>query len=137
MSDGRGVRAVQNFWNRVWSSQNPDAIDELVVEDFLLVSGGVEIRSRQAFKQWVIDFLSVINDLEFEEQDSFQNADGTRVVSMWHLAGTNNGVLGTEPNGEPIEMVGTAVWEVREDGMLMSNRVERNALELYRKLTGE
>lgn len=43
-------------------------------------------------------------------------------------------MFGTEPNGEPIELSGTAVWAVREDGMLLSNQVERNAYEVQRKL---
>jgi hypothetical protein len=77
----------------------------------------------------------LIGDLDFRPLDTFENADGTRVASIWYLTGTNRGLFGTPPNGEPIEMTGIAVWEVRPDGMLLSNRVERNAWELYRRLT--
>jgi hypothetical protein len=31
-------------------------------------------------------------------------------------------------------LVGTAVWDVREDGLLLRNRVERNALEAISRL---
>jgi hypothetical protein len=39
--------------------------------------------------------------------------------------------MGTEPNGAPFEMTGTAVWEIGEDGRLSHNWVERNAYEVY------
>ena len=51
------------------------------------------------------------------------------------MTGRNRGFMGTEPDGQPIHLTGTAVWSVRADGMLESNRVERNAWELHRRLT--
>lgn len=41
----------------------------------------------------------------------------------------------TEPNGTPFEMVGTAVWEIDEEGLLRHNGVERNAYEVYDMIT--
>src|SRR3546814_18116669 len=67
--------------------------------------------------------------MEFECLEIFQNAEGSRVASRWRLTGRNNGIMGTEPDGAPIEMVGTAVWEVDGDGLLRHNWVERNAWE--------
>lgn len=41
MANRAGIHAVRSFWEQVWQSpQNYDAIDELVVEDFVLISGG-------------------------------------------------------------------------------------------------
>jgi hypothetical protein len=51
------------------------------------------------------------------------------------VTGRNNGIMGTEPNGAPIEMVGTAVWEVGEDGLLRHNWVDRNAWEVHGAIT--
>ncbi len=51
------------------------------------------------------------------------------------MTGRNRGFMGTEPDGQPIHLTGTTVWNVRADGMLESNRVERNAWELHRRLT--
>jgi hypothetical protein len=115
--------------------RNPHAIDALVAEDFVITSGGKDIVSREAFKRWVIDFQSKIHDMDFETIESFQNHDGSRVASRWRLTGRNNGILGTEANGAPIEMVGTAVWEVGRDGLLRHNWVERNAWEVYDRIT--
>ncbi|QYB05619.1 nuclear transport factor 2 family protein [Rhodococcus sp. USK10] len=136
MSHQHGVHAVENFWARVWQSpQDPHAIDELVIDDFVIVSGGDTIRGRADFKEWVLKFQSTVEDLEFIPVETFQNEDGSRVASLWEMTGRNRGFMGTEPDGQPIHLIGTAVWNVRADGMLESNRVERNAWELHRRLT--
>jgi hypothetical protein len=67
--------------------------------------------------------------------DEMWNADGSRVASRWVLTGTNNGFAGAAPDQQPIAMTGTAVWAVREDGKLLSNHVERAALEQLRQLS--
>ena len=136
LTGDRGVDAVHDFWSRVWMAPHDyDAIDELVAEDFVLVSGGQRIEGREAFKEWARAFGGAISNPDFEVLETFQNADGTRVASRWRLRGEHNGALGLEPTGAPIDLVGTAVWAVREDGKLLSNHVERNALEVYRDLT--
>jgi hypothetical protein len=137
MTKRSSVDLVQEFWEQVWQPpHNYDAIDDLTVEDFVLISGGTRIESREAFKRWAREFGSKINDMNFEVVESFENHDGSRVASMWRVTGRNNGIFGTEPGGEPIEMTGTAIWAVREDGKLLSNRVERNAYEVVQRLTG-
>jgi len=129
------VSIVENFWREVWKApQDPDAIDRLVAEDFVITSGGHEIRGREAFKDWVVQFQTRIIDLEFETIETFQNEDGSRVASRWRVTGKNNGFLGTAPRHEPIEMLGTAILAVREDGLLEHNWVERNAWEVYSRL---
>ena len=129
------VSIVENFWREVWKApQDPDAIDRLVAEDFVITSGGHEIRGREAFKDWVVQFQTRIIDLEFETIETFQNEDGSRVASRWRVTGKNNGFLGTAPGHEPIEMLGTAILAVREDGLLEHNWVERNAWEVYSRL---
>lgn len=136
MSHANAVAAVENFWREVWQPpQNPDAIDYLVAEDFVLTSGGVDLVSRETFKKWVVDFQSKITHLEFEISETFQNAEGSRVASRWQIRGKNNGILGTQPDQRDIRFTGTAVWAVRHDGILLHNWVERSAWELYVALT--
>lgn len=135
MTKRNSVAIVENFWNEVWQQRNPDAIDRLVSEDFVITSGGHEIRSRAAFKDWVRQFLARVSDFEFHVVETFQNEDGSRVASRWRITGRNNGMMGTRPNGAPFEMTGTAVWEVGEDGLLRHNWVERNAFEVYGAIT--
>src|SRR5262249_51928240 len=136
MSQLDAVKIVESFWADVWVACNPEAIDRYVVEDFTLTTGGVDIRTRESFKQWVREFQSKILDFEFETIESFQNADGSRVASRWRVRGRNNGLFGLPPDHQPIEFTGTAVWAVRRDGKLLHNWVERSAWELYQRLTG-
>jgi hypothetical protein len=60
------VKIVEDFWTAVWKSRNPDAIADFVVEDAIITTGGVEIKGRDRFIAWAWDFLSKINDLDFE-----------------------------------------------------------------------
>ncbi|WP_424630670.1 ester cyclase [Bradyrhizobium sp. SYSU BS000235] len=132
MTKRDSVAIVEKFWNEVWKRpHNPDAIDELVAEDFVITSGGNDVVSREAFKAWVVDFQSKVYDMQFESIDTFQNQDGSRVASRWRFTGRNNGIMCTEPNGVLFEMTGIAIWEVGPDGLLRHNWVERNAWEVH------
>jgi hypothetical protein len=129
------VDIVHAFWEECWNAHDPAAVDRFVVDDFVIVTGGEAIAGRESFKGWVAGFLAKINDLHLEVIESFQNADGSRVASRWLLTGKNNGFAGTAPDQQDIAMTGTAVWAVRDDGKLLSNHVERAALEQFRRLT--
>ncbi|HZA12481.1 ester cyclase [Mycobacterium sp.] len=130
------VATVEAFWEAVWNAHDPEAVDRFVVDDFVIVNAGQEIKGRQNFKEWVRRFLEQVNDLHLEVAESFQNPDGSRVASRWRITGKNNGILGTPPDQQDIEFTGTAIWAVREDGKLLCNWVERSAWELFGRLTG-
>jgi hypothetical protein len=53
MSVLNAVQIVESFWADVWVARNPGAVDRHAVEDFVITSAGEEIRSRNAFRQWV------------------------------------------------------------------------------------
>ena len=137
MSSQNSVDVVNAFWDEVWNAHDSSAVDRFVVDDFVIVTGGVTVSGRENFKKWIDGFLATIADLHLEVIESFQNADGSRVASRWLLTGKNNGFAGTAPDQQRIEMSGTAVWAVREDGKLRSNHVERAALEQWRRLTAD
>jgi SnoaL-like polyketide cyclase len=128
------VKIVEEFWKRVWKARNPAAIDDFVVDDFVITTGGVDIVSKAKFKEWASAFMARINDLQFEVIETFQNEDGRRVASRWRITGKNNGMLDTPPDQQPISFTGTAVWAVREDGKLCHNWVERSTFELFQQL---
>jgi hypothetical protein len=137
MAEQKSVQIAERFWREVWQSRNPDAADHLVTEDFTVTSGGVDIKSREAFKKWVAAFLASIDDFEFNVVETFQNETGDRVVSRWRVTGKNKGFMGSEPCGSSIDMTGTAVLDVGEDGLLRHNWVERSALEVLRSLAAK
>ena len=129
------VDIVHAFWEQVWNAHDAAAVDRFVVDNFIIVTGGETITGRENFKRWIEGFLTKITDLHLEVIESFQNADGSRVASRWLLTGKNNGFAGSTPDQQEIEMTGTAVWAVREDGKLLSNHVERAALEQAQRLS--
>jgi hypothetical protein len=129
------VKIVEDFWEAVWISRNPEAVQRFVVEDFVITAGGVDIVGKERFAAWVEQFLAKITDFHFEVTETFQNAEGSRVASRWRVTGRNNGFLGTEPDQRPISFTGTAVWAIREDGKLLHNWVERSSWEVFQQLT--
>ena len=125
---------VSAFLHDVWGQGNPDAIDRYVAEDFVITTGGKDIRSRDAFKKWVVEFQSKISDMNFKVLETIQSADGNRVVTRMKLTGKNNGMFGLEPDQKPFVLTATAIWAVGPDGRLKHNWVERNAWEIYNQL---
>lgn len=135
LSELSPVDKVLHFWNNVWSyPYNLDLIDELMVEDFMITTAGVEIKGREQFKQWVAGFLKTVSNSNLENLDIFESKDGSQVVSRWRFTGLHNGMFGLEPNGKPINLTGISIWEIR-DNKLAHNRVERSAWEVYQQLT--
>jgi hypothetical protein len=131
---GSAVAVVANFWREVWQKpQNPEAIDRLCSEDFIITTGGRDIRSRAAFKQWVVDFQAKVSDFDLDVLESFENVEGTRVATRMRLRGVNQGLFG--PTVAPFVLLATSIMSVREDGLLDHNWVERNAWEVHQALS--
>ncbi|HEY4316574.1 MAG TPA: nuclear transport factor 2 family protein [Herbaspirillum sp.] len=135
MNTQNSVKIVEAFWAAVWQGKDFDAIDRFCVEDFVITSGGVDVVSRAGFKAWARQFNERINGLEFDVLETFQNEDGSRVASRWRVRGRNNGMFGLPPDQRAVDFTGTAVWQIRADGKLMHNWVERAGLEAYTALT--
>lgn len=135
LKDGpTGSHLVQQFWENTWNPPyDLDLIDQLVTEDFVITSAGSEVSGRMEFKAWVKKFQEKAMGLRLENRETFESADGSRVVSRWIARARNGGVLGTEADGEPIEFTGIAIWEIR-DGKLAHNWVERSAWEMFQRI---
>ena len=129
----RSTEVVNAFWDDVWNAHAPDALDGLATDDIVVEAGGRKLSGKDGVKDWVRQFLEHVDDLHVDTIESFASDDGTRVTSRWVLTGSNNGVLGTQPNGKPVAMTGTAVWTVA-DGKLRHGWVEQASFELYRSL---
>lgn len=46
----------------MWKARNPAAIDDFVIDDFVLTTGGVDVVSRTKFEEWAAGFMAKIND---------------------------------------------------------------------------
>ena len=125
---------ITEFFNRVWTPPNDlSAIDEMMTEDYTIISGGKEIKGREAFKAWVKEFQTHLLEARTVNQEAFSNAAGDRVVSRWICSGKNNGIFGLAPDGRLVSFTGIAIWKIR-DGKLAECWVERSAFELYQEL---
>jgi hypothetical protein len=131
------VALVERFWKEVWQTpDNVDAVDNFVVEDIVVTTGGREIVGREAFKQWIRDLAAPIAELKFEIVNTFQSADGSLVSARFRIHGLNNGLMGFPADRRPVEFTGNAIWQVNSQGRLVRNWVERSAFELFRDLQG-
>lgn len=79
MTSLNSAKIVEDFWAAVWQSRNPAAIEDFVVDDFVITSGGINIVSKEKFKEWASNFMNKIKELRFEVLETFQTRDGTRV----------------------------------------------------------
>ncbi|HEX2081838.1 MAG TPA: nuclear transport factor 2 family protein [Longimicrobium sp.] len=128
-------RLAHEFLSRVWGpAHDLDAIDELMTEDYVITSGGTVVRGRDAFRRWVQEFQTVLEDAQNEILEVFSDSAGERVVSRWICRGRNNGIFGLPADGRPVAFSGIAIWHVR-DGRLAECWVERAALEAWRALS--
>jgi hypothetical protein len=70
---------ITEFFNRVWTPPNDlSAIDEMMTEDYTIISGGKEIKGREAFKAWVKEFQTHLLEARTVNQEAFSNANGNR-----------------------------------------------------------
>ncbi|HEX7913073.1 MAG TPA: ester cyclase [Paraburkholderia sp.] len=131
------VDLVESFWKEVWQTpDNINAVDRFVTEDFVVTTGGRDIVGREAFKRWISEFRTQIDDLKFDIVHTFQSGDGKFVSARFRIRGLNNGLMGFPADRRPIEFTGNAIWHVGPQGRLVHNWVERSSFELFRDLHG-
>jgi hypothetical protein len=49
------VQVVEASWDSVWSARAPEKVDEFVVDDFVLTTGGERVEGRENFKACIKD----------------------------------------------------------------------------------
>ena len=136
-SHSKAEQLALQFLSRVWAPPHDlSAIDDLMTEDFVITSGGTEVKGREAFKAWVKEFQSVLHEARTENLEIFANPADDRVVSRWICTGKNNGMFGLPADGRAVSFTGMAIWTIR-DGKLARSWAERSAWELYQGLTEE
>jgi hypothetical protein len=60
---------------------DPEAIDELMTEDYVIPTGGKLINGREVFKSWVKNFQHLLADAVTTNQEAFSNSTADLVVS--------------------------------------------------------
>ncbi|SHF86497.1 SnoaL-like polyketide cyclase [Arenibacter palladensis] len=133
-SNIRPDQLVLEFFDRVWHPPHElEAIDELMTEDYTITTGGVKIKGRDKFKDWVGVFQKSLIDAKTENVEIFFDEHKNKVVSRWVCSGKNNGLFGLSPDQRFISFTGIAIWKV-DGNRLAECWVERSSYELYRML---
>ena len=126
-SHAAAEKLARDFLGRVWGpAHDLDAIDELMTEDYVIVSAGRRIEGRAAFKAWVAEFHRNMPGATNEVLDVFASPSGDRVLARWICSGKNGGIFGLPADGRPIAFSGLSFWSVR-DRRLAECWVERSA----------
>ena len=133
----KSTEKVLRLWDEVWNAHDLDAVDKFFADGVVLATGRQEGTGKENLKNWIKGFFDKVNELEVDAGETFQDEEGTRVTSRWVLMGTNNGLFGTEPNGEEIALSGIAVFAVGDDGKVQRLSVEQDSFEQYRRLLAD
>jgi len=78
---------IQGFWAALRKIHRPDATERLVIDDFVIRKGGVDVVSKDKFEDWAKQVLEKVSGLQFEVVETLQNEDGSRVAARWRVTG--------------------------------------------------
>ena len=126
-------RFMQRFVEEIINKKNLDAINELVVEDFVEhVPFPGQGPGRNGLKDAIATFLSAFPDIRWTLEE--QIAEGEKVVSRFTMTGTHRGeFLGIPPTGKPMKVWGVVIDVVR-DGKFAESRIIMDMLSLMQQL---
>ena len=105
---------ARRFFEEVASQHNPDLVDELFSEDYVLHDpGNPMVQDRETFKQFLTGHYAAFPDAKWTVEDVV--AEGDRVVVRWTFTGTHQGeLLGIPPTGKQVSMSGITIYRVAD-----------------------
>jgi predicted ester cyclase len=134
-SKNDSMKIVQRFWDEVWAPpHNIDIVDSIVSLNTVTISAGKEIKGRENFKNWLIEFNKLLIDAKLQPLDMFSNETGDKIVTRFSLSGKNGGLYGLPPDYAPVKFTGISIWTI-ENNLLTNQWVERSGWETYSFLT--
>ena len=127
------IAVVRRLFDEVWGNRNPDAMDEVMSDDYVDHDPIMGEGNRESAKQAAAGYLEAFPDLKLEIVDII--ASGDKVAYRWIAQGTfENPLMGFEPNherGEPIE--GIAIDRL-ENGKIVEGHTQWNTLQFMRDI---
>jgi steroid delta-isomerase-like uncharacterized protein len=115
---GSSLPLVRAFYDRIWNAGDPDAVDDLLSEDFAFRGSlGAEMRGRTAFLEYVRMVRTALADYRCEILECV--TEGDRAFAKMRFSGTHVGKFrGYAPTGKAIEWLGAALF--RTDGPVIA-----------------
>lgn len=133
MTPEENKRFMQRFVEETINRKNLDAIDEMVVEDFVEhVPFPGQGPGREGLRQAISGMLSAFPDLRWTVDE--QIAEGDTVVTRFTMTGTHRGdFLGIPPSGRTFETWGVVI-DVLRDGRFAESRILLDSAGLMAQL---
>jgi steroid delta-isomerase-like uncharacterized protein len=101
---------VQSFYDRIWNAGDLDAVPELLAEGFSFRGSlGVELRGREAFKDYVRSVRGALGNFRCEILDCV--AERGRAAAKMRFSGLHTAPFrGYPPTGRPVQWLGAAFF---------------------------
>jgi steroid delta-isomerase-like uncharacterized protein len=129
------MATVRRFVEEVINGGNLDLADELVAPDHVNHDPTAPETGEgpEGIKELIGAYRSAFPDLHFEIGEMFASGDG-RVAHRWIMTGTHEGeMMGIEPTGRRVEVMGVEINHVR-DGRISASYTVSDAASLMRQL---
>jgi len=126
MSMHKNELTLRALFDRVWNSNDLDAIDELIADSYTVYSDpgdpwDGQTLTREGFRERVVISRSPFPDLTFEVGIMVPGED--HVAVSWVMRGTNTGPIGeVPPTGKAIEAKGLTIYHFQ--GGLISGHTQ-------------
>ncbi|PNP38202.1 hypothetical protein TGAM01_v210763 [Trichoderma gamsii] len=141
--ESRNLEVVSKYFEQYWGKANPDIVDELCADDFVInyPMHGPRFGKKDA-KKMLSEFKAAFPDISFRAYQHPLIASGPYVVGRWIGGGTHTGVafhdlaVGSlnEPNtGKVMHFSGTTIFTLR-DGKIIDETGEEGALTALQNL---
>ena len=123
---------VKRSWDGKWNARRPEILDELQAPDIIYHGPGLEMTSREEYKQAYGTFLSALHDTEIAVEDLI--AEGDKVVSRVVLRGVHKGDVPDLPaTHRPFTLSLTTRFRL-VDGKIVEECEAYNELDLMTQL---
>jgi steroid delta-isomerase-like uncharacterized protein len=103
---------ARRSWEMLVNQQNPDAIDELYIPDFVWHEPDQDIQGTEQARRFLSMYLSAFPDMHVSVEDVI--AEGEKVVTRWTMRGTHQGEIEEfgPPTGRQVEIKGITIHRI-------------------------
>lgn len=123
---------ARRLFEEVWNRGKLDQLDSLLADGFKAHDPLMGVLNKAAYRETTKGYLAAFPDLKFEIDAMF--SDGNTVITRWTAKGTHKGTfLKVAPTGIACVVGGISIGEF-EDGKLLVNHTQMDALGLMRQL---
>jgi steroid delta-isomerase-like uncharacterized protein len=125
---------LTRLYEDVWNGANPDTVDELVHEEYLIHDRDLaaEMQGPELYKALASGTRDVFPDMTITIEDMV--TAGEKIALRWTMTGTHQGTMfGVESTGRQVELMAIEINRF-EDGKLIETWTQSDQLGLMHQL---